>query len=127
MAQSTPLFVGLDVPKDSIAFARPGTERRSVRVRRHDRDPPGGSLQIDSAAPGENTHVGVYLCSWAARLRTVSRSERSGIRLPRGGPVAHPQEAGDKVKSDRRDAVKLARLLRSGDLTRVYVPTVEDE
>jgi transposase len=31
------------------------------------------------------------------------------------------------VKTDRRDAVELARLLRSGDLTRVYVPTVEDE
>ena len=31
------------------------------------------------------------------------------------------------MKTDRRDAVELARLLRSGDLTRVYVPTVEDE
>jgi len=31
------------------------------------------------------------------------------------------------VKTDRRDAVTLARLLRSGDLTPVYVPTVDDE
>jgi transposase len=31
------------------------------------------------------------------------------------------------VKTDRRDAVELARLLRSGDLTAVYVPTVENE
>jgi transposase len=31
------------------------------------------------------------------------------------------------VKIDRRDAVQLARLMRSGDLTPVYVPTVEDE
>ena len=31
------------------------------------------------------------------------------------------------MKTDRRDAVELARLLRSGDLTRVYVPTIEDE
>jgi transposase len=31
------------------------------------------------------------------------------------------------VKTDRRDAVQLARLMRSGDLTRVYVPTVEEE
>jgi hypothetical protein len=37
------------------------------------------------------------------------------------------KKPGDKVKTDRRDAVELARLLRSGDLTRVYVPTVEDE
>lgn len=31
------------------------------------------------------------------------------------------------MKTDRRDAVTLARLLRSGDLTGVYVPRVEDE
>jgi hypothetical protein len=31
------------------------------------------------------------------------------------------------VKTDRRNAEDLARLLRSGDLTRVYVPTAEDE
>jgi transposase len=31
------------------------------------------------------------------------------------------------VKTDRRDAVQLARLMRSGDLTPVYVPRIEDE
>jgi transposase len=31
------------------------------------------------------------------------------------------------VKTDRRDAIQLARLMRSGDLTPVYVPAVEDE
>ena len=38
-----------------------------------------------------------------------------------------PKRPGDKVKTDRRDAIEIARLLRSGDLTRVYVPSVEDE
>ena len=38
-----------------------------------------------------------------------------------------PTKAGDRVKTDRRDAVQLARLMRSGDLTPVYVPAVEDE
>jgi transposase len=38
-----------------------------------------------------------------------------------------PKKAGDRVNTDRRDAVQLARLMRSGDLTPVYVPTVEDE
>jgi len=42
-------------------------------------------------------------------------------------PSLIPKKPGDKIKTDRRDAVELARLLRSGDLTRVYVPTVEDE
>ena len=31
------------------------------------------------------------------------------------------------MKTDRRDAIQLARLMRSGDLTPVYVPAVEDE
>jgi transposase len=42
-------------------------------------------------------------------------------------PSLMPPKAGDRVKTDRRDAMPLARLARSGDLTAVSVPTVEDE
>src|SRR5207244_5891041 len=42
-------------------------------------------------------------------------------------PSCIPKKASDRVKTDRRDAVQLARRLRSGDLTPVYVPAVEDE
>ena len=42
-------------------------------------------------------------------------------------PSPIPKKAGDRVKTDRRDALQLARLLRSGDLSSVYVPTVADE
>jgi len=38
-----------------------------------------------------------------------------------------PQKAGERVKTDRRDALQWARLARSGDLTSVSVPTVDDE
>lgn len=38
-----------------------------------------------------------------------------------------PKKAGDKVKTDKRDAVQLARLFRAGELTPVYVPDREDE
>jgi transposase len=38
-----------------------------------------------------------------------------------------PQKSGDRVKTDRRDAMQRARLMRSGDLTPVYVPAVDDE
>ena len=53
--------------------------------------------------------------------------------LPKGydcgvvAPSLIPQKPGDRVKTDRRDAVPLARLARAGDLTAVDVPTVEDE
>jgi transposase len=42
-------------------------------------------------------------------------------------PSRIPKQAGDRVQTDRRDAVQRARLVRSGDLTPVYVPTVADE
>jgi transposase len=42
-------------------------------------------------------------------------------------PSLIPKKPGDRVKTDRRDAIQLARLARSGDLTTVYVPKVEDE
>jgi transposase len=37
------------------------------------------------------------------------------------------KKAGEHVKTDRRDAIQLARLMRSNDLTPVYVRTVDDE
>src|SRR5215831_1980418 len=42
-------------------------------------------------------------------------------------PSLIPKKPGDRVKTTRRDAIKLARLMRSGDLTPVSVPQVEDE
>lgn len=42
-------------------------------------------------------------------------------------PSLVPRRPGDRVKTDKRDAVSLARLLRSGDLTAVWVPSEEDE
>ena len=42
-------------------------------------------------------------------------------------PSLIPTKAGDRVKTNRRDAIKLARLRRSGDLTPVDVPAIEDE
>ena len=42
-------------------------------------------------------------------------------------PSLIPKKPGERVKTDRRDAIKLARSLRAGDLSAVYVPSVEDE
>ena len=50
-----------------------------------------------------------------------------GVACQVVAPSLIPKKPGDKVKTDRRDAVTLARLLRSGDLTAVYVPSVDDE
>ncbi len=37
-------------------------------------------------------------------------------------PSLIPKRAGDRVKTDRRDAASLARLHRAGELTAVWVP-----
>ncbi len=42
-------------------------------------------------------------------------------------PSKIPERSGDKVKTDRRDARKLARLHRAGELVAVHIPDVEDE
>jgi transposase len=45
-----------------------------------------------------------------------------GVKCQVVAPTLIPTKAGDRVKTDRRDAMKLARYLRSGDLTPVWVP-----
>jgi transposase len=42
-------------------------------------------------------------------------------------PSLVPNKPGDRVKTDRRDALKLARSHRSGDLTAVWVPDEASE
>jgi transposase len=42
-------------------------------------------------------------------------------------PSKTPTKSGDKVRTDKRDARKLARLHRAGELTAVHIPDVEDE
>jgi transposase len=42
-------------------------------------------------------------------------------------PALIPNKAGDRVNTDRRDAIQCARRMRSGDLTPVDAPAVEDE
>jgi transposase len=46
-----------------------------------------------------------------------------GVHCDVVAPTLVPVKAGDRVKTDRRDATKLARSYRSGDLTRCGFPT----
>lgn len=50
-----------------------------------------------------------------------------GVHCEVVAPTLVPVKAGDRVKTDRRDAVKLARSYRSGDLTAVWVPDAAHE
>jgi transposase len=126
--QSTTLYVGLDAHKDSIAVAyvaqEHGTEVTdlgSIGTRHIDIDQLGRKLQSKA------THlVFVYEVGpggdWLYRYLT-----QKGYDCWVVAPSLIPNKVGDRVKTDRWDAVHLARLMRSGDLTPVSVPTVEDE
>ena len=122
------LFVGLDVHKDTIAVAYAaedrGTEVVSLGVigtRQCDIDKMIRKLEAKGA-----TLVLAYEAGpcgyWLYRYLT-----RCGLRCAVVAPSLIPRKAGDRVKTDRRDAVTLARLLRSGDLSSIYVPTIDDE
>ena len=50
-----------------------------------------------------------------------------GIQCEVIAPSLIPVKSGDRIKTDRRDAEKLARALRAGDLTSVFVPSAEHE
>src|SRR5215475_12684017 len=128
MSQSSTLYVGMDVHKESIAVAYVAQEYGAdvvslgtVGTRQCDIDKLIRRLQSKS-----QQLVFVYEAGpcgyWLYRYLT-----KKGYECWVVAPSLIPKKAGDRVKTNRRDAVKLARLLRSGDLTPVYVPKVEDE
>jgi transposase len=129
MSQSTTvLFVGLDVHKDSIAVATCGPERTDepvfvgpIGTRECDIDKMVRRLQSRASRVVFAYEAGP--CGYILYRHLTAK----GLECLVVAPSLIPRKAGDRVKTDRRDAVQLARLLRSGDLTAVYVPKVEDE
>ncbi len=128
MSQSSTLYVGMDVHKESIAVAYIA-QAHGAEV---------SSLGSIGTRPCDIDHLIRQLQSKAKHLVFVYEAGPCGSWLSRDltkpghvcwvvAPARIPKRAGDRVKTDRRDAVQLARLMRSGDLTPVYVPKVEDE
>ena len=61
-------------------------------------------------------------CEKTVELLALPLSDEKRRRLLGGGTLTDPPKPGDRVKTDRSDALQLARLARSGELPAVYVP-----
>jgi hypothetical protein len=118
--EKTTRFVGLDVHKASIAVA--------VAVADAFGDPEEhGQIANDPSAVhklmqrlgGPDIHLVVAYEAGPTGYALHRQLTAMGIACVVVAPSLVPRKPGDRVKTDRRDAAKLARLLRSGDLTAV--------
>lgn len=120
--EASVVYVGLDVHKDSIVIA---VAREGREAAENWKTIPNDAVRLQKALKlllrtGERLKVcyeagptGFVLCR---RLR------EAGMECLVVAPSLVPGKPGDRVKTDRRDARRLAHFLRSGDLTEVYVP-----
>ncbi|HTP25217.1 MAG TPA: IS110 family transposase [Anaeromyxobacteraceae bacterium] len=113
-------FVGLDVHADTVAVAvaEPDGEVRSLGVIPN--RPEAVRRFMKKLGPVERLRV----CYEAGPTGYVLywQLAEMGVKCEVVAPTLVPVKAGDRVKTDRRDAEKLARCYRAGDLTPVWVP-----
>jgi transposase len=116
-------FVGLDVHAETIAVAvaEQAGEIRSLGMIPN-REESVGKL-VKKLGPVEELRFCYeagptgYALYW--------QLTRMGAKCEVVAPTLVPVKAGDRVKTDRRDALKLARNYRAGELTAVWVPDAE--
>jgi len=122
------IFIGLDVHKDSIAIAL-ADDGRNGEIRLYGTI--GGDLASLDKAIRKFRRSSVELrfvyeagpCGYEIYRHLTSQ----GFHCDIIAPSMTPKRSGDRIKTDRRDAVTLARLYRAGELTPVYVPREDDE
>src|SRR6201997_797492 len=116
-------YIGLDVHKEGIVVAVAEDGLRG-EVREYGRI---------ANTPAALDRLACKLGQKSAQLRFCYEAGPCGYGIQRhlaarghecivAAPSLIPKRAGDRVKTDRRDAVSLARLHRAGELTAVWVP-----
>jgi transposase len=111
-------FLGLDVHADTIAIAElDGEVRRLGTIANR-------AESIRKMVKKLGTVDQLRACYEAGPTGYVLYWQLAelGINCEVIAPTPVPMKAGDRVKTDRRDAERLARSYRSGDLTAAWVP-----
>lgn len=121
-------FVGLDVHKDTIAVAIAEGAKEPVSRGTIAHDETSVRRLVKELTKGSQRSRVKFVyeagpCGFGLYRLLVSM----GVCCEVIAPSLVPQRPGDRVKTDRKDALKLARAARSGDLTAVRVPTELEE
>jgi transposase len=121
-------FVGLDVHKESISVAMLHPDR-TTRVEWQIPNEPAAVKRMVRRVERETVgevrfcyEAGV--CGYALQRQIIAVSQASCMVV---APSLIPVKPGERIKTDRRDARKLAELFRAGLLTEVHPPTDRDE
>jgi transposase len=119
-------FVGLDAHAQStaIAFAEAGRAAPryvgTVGAKRAELLKALGHL-------GEAASLLVVYEAGPCGFGLARELQARGYRCEVAASAKIPQRPGERVKTDRRDALKLAGLARAGELVSVFIPDAQDE
>lgn len=123
MGQDNEVFVGLDVAKarHAVAIVEAGRQGEVRFLGEIDAAPT--SVRRLVARP-EKRHAMLHFCYEAGPTGygLYRQLTEMGHRCMVVAPSMIPCRPGDRVKTNQRDAVQLARLLRAGELTEVWEP-----
>ena len=123
---STLRYVGLDVHKNSIVMAVADADSLPAEVvARIEWSEPRVLAELRKLGPLRSLKVCYEAGPTGYGLqRSLAKSKVDCIVV---APALVPRKQGQRIKTDRRDAQKLAHFLRSGDLTAVWVPDEKTE
>jgi transposase len=123
MAVKAMTVVGLDVHARQTHAAIVDPVSGEVRVSRLRMAPIEVASFLEGLGPGV---LAVYEAGPTGFGLARAARER-GIDVRVAAPGSIPKRSGDRVKTDRRDAIRLVRLLVAGELGFAFVPSVADE
>lgn len=118
-------YVGLDVHAATITASLADVDGEVRRLGTIPNDPGAVHRLMKKLTPWKTLRVCYEAgpCGYTLYWQLT----KLGIRCDVVAPTLVPVKAGDRVKTDRRDADRLARSYRSGDLTSVWVPDAAHE